>query len=231
MIPDNLKHLDAATLDSRHTIKFTPRQALLDAVIASAVELGLASGDLAEKLVEYGARAFDRVIDTRNPSDVIAEWGARAQAYAGAEVPWAYVCQRRHINKVRMTAGEFEVPTSAFVSALLAEGLGQLNRDKERSVHRHTVINHILFIGDMKLGWGSHPDTLCVSKARAKARLECGEEGTLVFMRAYRAEYAKIAENDGMRGGPWYLASLDKAISDWEVTGQAPNDLFLPGWV
>jgi hypothetical protein len=162
---------------------------------------------------------------------VIAEWVAKADAYAGSQVLWAYVGQRRHIIKVRGAAGEFEVDTPAFVSALLAEGLEQLNRDKELSAHRHTVINHILFIGDMKLGWGCHPDTLCVSKARAKARLECGEEGTLVFMRAYRAEYAKIAESDGMRGGPWYLASLDKAISDWEVTGQAPNDLFLPGWM
>jgi hypothetical protein len=229
MIPENLKHIDIATIISRHTINFTPRKALIDELIARAVGLGLAPGDLAEKLVEYGVRSFSRAIDTRNPSEVIAEWAARAQAYAGAEVLWSYVGQRRQINKVRMTAGEFEVPTSAFVSALLAEGLGQLNRDKEHSVHRHTVINHILFIGDMKLGWGSHPDTLCVSKARAKARLECGEEGTLVFMRAYRAEYAKIAENDGMRGGPWYLASLDKAILDWEVTGVAPNDLFLPG--
>lgn len=230
MIPENLKHLDTVTLDSRHTIKFTPRQGLLDAVIASAIELGLAPEDLAEKLVEYGARSFDRIIDTRNPSDVIAEWAAKAEAYAGAQVPWSYVCQRRHISKVRLTAGEFEVSTPALTSLLLAEGLEQLKRDKELSAHPQTVINHVLFIGGMKLGWGYHPDTLCVSKARAWARGDCGEEGTPVFMRAYRDRYAWMAKNDEMRGLPEYLAMLDKGIADWEETGQAPKDLFLPGW-
>lgn len=231
MIPENLKHLDTATLDSRHTINFTPRQALLDAVTASAMELGLAPEDLAEKLVEYGVRTFDRIIDTRNPSDVIAVWAGKADAYAGAQVPWSYVCQRRHISKVRLTAGEFDVSTADFASSLLAEGLAQLNRDKELSAHPRTVINHVLFIGGMKLGWGSHPDTLCISKARAWARGDCGEEGTLVFMRAYRARYAWTTKNDGMRGLPEYLAMLDKGIADWEETGQAPKDLFLPGWL
>jgi hypothetical protein len=231
MIPENLKHIDIAEILSRHTINFTPRQALIDQVVARAVELGLAPEDLAEKLVEYGVRTFDRIIDTRNPSDVIAEWAGKADAYAGALVPWSYVCQRRHISKVRLTAGEFEVSTSAFTSLLLAEGLEQLNRDKELGVNPQTVINHVLFIGGMKLGWGIHPDTLCVSKARAWARGDCKEEGTLVFMRAFRARYAWTTQNDGMRGGPEYLAMLDKGIADWEETGQAPKDLFLPGWL
>jgi hypothetical protein len=44
-------------------------------------------------------------------------------------------------------------------------------------------------------------------------------------MRAYRAEYGKIVEQDGMRGGTEYLAHLDKTIENWDKNGQKPDDV------
>jgi hypothetical protein len=65
---------------------------------------------------------------------------------------------------------------------------------------------------------------MCIARASARARAESGEDGTLVYMKAYRAEYGKIVEQDGMRGGAEYLAGLDKTIAKWE-NGQKPDDV------
>ena len=75
------------------------------------------------------------------------------------------------------------------------------------------------------MGWGRHPDTMCIARASARARAECGEKGTLVYMRAYRAEYGKIVEQDGMHGGTDYLAHLDKTIEAWDKIGKKPDDV------
>ena len=75
------------------------------------------------------------------------------------------------------------------------------------------------------MGWGCHPDTMCIARASGRARAECGENGTLVYMRAYRPEYGKIVAQDGMRGGTEYLARLDKTIANWETTGEKPDDV------
>lgn len=141
MIPDNLKHLDAGTIASRHTIQLTPRQALIDSVAACATERGVAAEELADLLIQNALNQFNRIIETRSPAKVITEWAAKAQAYAGADAPWSYACQRRHINKVRLTAGEFEVSTAAFATLLLAEGL-------ERSLSTGNLPHRALSAGE-----------------------------------------------------------------------------------
>ena len=125
MIPEDLKHLDASTIAARNTISFSSNQALIDLVCAHAAKLDVAPGHLAAKLVAKALGLFQEVTDNISPATVIADWTSIAEAYAGADTPWLFVAHRPLVIKLRLTACEFEVTTSAMANLLLAKGLEQ----------------------------------------------------------------------------------------------------------
>lgn len=78
------------------------------------------------------------------------------------------------------------------------------------------------------MGWGSHPDTMCMVRAKRAASAVASDPESLEYLRAYRAEYGKIVEADGMRGGKEYLASIDKRIARWIANGGPEKPDFVP---
>lgn len=125
MIPAELQHVDAGTIAARHTIDFSSREALIDLVTAHADELGIAPGHLAAKLVAKALELFRGITETVSPPEIIAEWTAKADSYAGADTPWSFVTHRPMVMKLRLTACEFEVTTSTMSNLLLAKGFEQ----------------------------------------------------------------------------------------------------------
>ena len=122
MIPDDLQHLDASKIAARHTIDFTTRQSLIDLVLARAAVLGIAPEALAAKLAAKAMVLFQEETETVNPSEVIANWTAKANAHAGADTPWSFVTHRPLVMKLRLTACEFDLTTSAMANLFLAKG-------------------------------------------------------------------------------------------------------------
>lgn len=82
------------------------------------------------------------------------------------------------------------------------------------------------------MGWGCHPDTLTMASAHHRAKDITVEDGTLEYLRAYRAEYQKAVTKNPMRGGVEYIADIDDAIQQWE-SGVLPDftEIPIPGMI
>lgn len=82
------------------------------------------------------------------------------------------------------------------------------------------------------MGWGCHPDTLCVASAHHRAKEVAGDSGTLEYLIAYRDEYQKEISRNPMRGGTEYISSLDSVITKWK-SGISPDfsEILIPGTI
>lgn len=123
MIPDDLRHLDQERIAARNTIDFSSPQGLIDLISERAEQAGVAPGLLAANLAAKALELFQEEIETISPTTVITDWTAIAEAHAGADQPWSFVTHRPLVMKLRLTACEFELTTSAMTKLLLAKGL------------------------------------------------------------------------------------------------------------
>ena len=73
------------------------------------------------------------------------------------------------------------------------------------------------------MGWGIHPDTMCMARARGTAKKAVGDKvdrQSLEYQKAYRAAYATQNEHNFQQGLINYLFALDNAILKLEPVKQ-----------
>jgi lysophospholipase L1-like esterase len=70
------------------------------------------------------------------------------------------------------------------------------------------------------MSWGADPDTLSMAIAEGAAERTGHPEGSLEYLKAYRAAYDPV---DDAEGNP-YLAALDKEITELEKHDPKQSD-------
>jgi len=71
------------------------------------------------------------------------------------------------------------------------------------------------------MGFGRHPDTIQMARARSEADATGHPEGSLGWFRAYRDAYARRNKKSWYRGLDEYIARLDDLIRQKEIV-EAP---------
>ncbi|MBI6727345.1 hypothetical protein YA0089_27395 [Pseudomonas viridiflava] len=111
----------------RTLISISAATAIYDQIQAIAERNGETHNDASQRLIREGRKVFWERIRTESPSRVLDTYRASIEALGhDAMTDWVIETDRPTVNRVRLTAHEFEQTTNEFSVGVLLQALGLL---------------------------------------------------------------------------------------------------------
>ncbi|MEG0869612.1 MAG: hypothetical protein RSG77_21545 [Hafnia sp.] len=123
--------METSKAASRTSISIKSASALRDQIYVIAEREGESFNDASQRLIMSGYKAFWDKIETQSPQLVLSIYRSSAKALGeNSMTDWVIETDRRTVNKVRLTAHEYDQTTNEFVVGILLESLGMLTDQK-----------------------------------------------------------------------------------------------------